>query len=81
MLMWIGDALLVLVILPVVIVILGTVLAPAKSIKAYADEIAQRGALFGPHLDALQELGRTRDLVKQARGEIERYVQALDRVH
>lgn len=81
MLMWIGDGLLVLVVLPVVVVILGSVLAPARAIKAYADEIAQRGALFGPHLDALQELGRTRDLVKQAKVEIERYVGALDQVH
>jgi len=80
-LLWIGNILLVLVVLPVVIVILGTVLAPARSIKTYADEIAERGAMFGPHLDALQELGRTRDLVKQSKVEIERYVRALDQVH
>ncbi len=79
-LMWIGDIIFLAVVIPAVVVILGQVLSPAQEIKAYADEIAERGALFGPHLDALQELGRTRDLVKQAKVEIERYTRALDQV-
>lgn len=79
-LMWIGDIIFVLVIIPVVLVILSRVLEPATQIKAYADEIAKRGALFGPHLDALQDLGRTRDLVRQVNGELERYARALDQI-
>ncbi|MGI8622772.1 MAG: hypothetical protein ACR2NB_04620 [Solirubrobacteraceae bacterium] len=79
-LMWIGDIIFLAVVIPAVVVILGQVLSPAQEIKAYADEIAERGALFGPHLDALQGLGRTRDLVKQAKVEIERYTRALDQV-
>ncbi|MBA3327101.1 MAG: hypothetical protein M3386_01975 [Actinomycetota bacterium] len=77
---WIGNILFIAVIIPVVVIILGSVLAPAREIGAYADDINEHGALFGPHLDALQELGRTRDLVKQANVEIERYIRAIDQV-
>ena len=79
-LLWIGNILLVLVVLPVVVVILHSVLAPAREIKIYADDIDAKGGLFGPHLTALEELATTRDLVKQAGVEIDSYVRALDRV-
>jgi len=75
---WIGNIIFLAVIIPVVVVILGQVLTPAKEIGLYADDIAEHGALFGPHLDALQELGTTRQLVHAIVPEIERYVRALD---
>lgn len=80
-LLWIGNAIFLLVVIPVVVIILRRVLEPASEIKVYADEIAARGALFGPHLGALEDLGKTRELVRRVNGDLERYVRALDRVH
>jgi len=78
---WIGNIIFIAVIIPVVVLILGQVLAPAKQIGVYADDICKHGALFGPHLDALEELGTTRELVRRTSPELERYVRALDQIH
>lgn len=75
---WIGNILLILVIIPVVVVILNRVLEPANHIRMYADDIREHGAQFGPHLEALQDLSKTRDLVRRARADLERYARALD---
>ncbi len=80
-LMWIGDAVLLLVIVPAVVACLQFVLAPILQIKKYADEIAAKGALFGPHLDeTVPEIVRTRELVRGASPEITRYLNAIDQV-
>lgn len=79
-LLWIGNILFLGVIIPVVVLILSQVLAPAKQIGTYADDICKHGAQFGPHLDALQELGTTRELVRKITPELERYVRALDQI-
>jgi hypothetical protein len=80
MLWWIGNIVFVAVIIPVVIVILIQVLTPIREIRAYADDIAEHGGLFGPHLDATAELARTRDLVKAVNAGVIQYIQALDRI-
>ncbi len=77
---WIADFLLLVVIVPVVVLILHQVMMPILQIKAYADEIAERGGLFPTHLDAVAELSTTRDLVKQANVELGRYMNALDQI-
>lgn len=79
-LLWIGNVIFLFVIIPVVVVILRRVLAPATEIKAYADDITEHGAQFAPHLEALSELATTRELVRQANTDLERYVRALDRI-
>ncbi len=79
-LLWIGNLILLFVVIPVVVIILRRVITPALEIKAYADDITQHGAQFGPHLGALSELATTRELVRQANGDIERYARALDRI-
>jgi hypothetical protein len=78
---WIGNIVFIAVIIPVVVLILGQVLAPAKQIGIYADDICKHGAQFGPHLEALEELGTTRELVRKISPELERYVRALDQIH
>jgi hypothetical protein len=80
MLWWIGNIVFVAVIIPVVVVILMQVLTPIREIRAYADEIAERGGLFGPHLDATAELTKTRDLVKDVNAGVVAYIQVLDRI-
>jgi hypothetical protein len=75
---WIADALLLLVVIPAVVLILDQVLRPARQIKAYADDLAEHVGLFPVHLEALEELGRTQQLVAGVKPELERYVRALD---
>ncbi len=77
---WIGNIIFLFVVIPVVVLILGQVFSPAKQIGVYADDISKHGVQFGPHLDALQELGTTRELVRSISPELERYVRALDQI-
>ena len=76
---WIADAVLLLVVVPVVVGILIQVLIPIFQIRRYADHIIDSGAQFGPHLDEITgELLKTRDLVKVAGPEIVRFSRAVD---
>ena len=80
MLWWIGNIVFVAVIIPVVILILIQVLTPIREIRAYADDIAEHGGLFGPHLEATSELEKTRALVRQVNEGVVAYIQAIDRI-
>lgn len=76
---WIGNIILIAVVIPVVVAILLQVLAPLFQIRWYADDIVEYGAQFGPHLDeAVEELVKTRQLVKEAGAGLGRYVRAID---
>ena len=77
---WIGNILFAGVIIPLVIWILNRVLEPAQQIEYYADDILDSGAQFPGHLEALRELGRTRDLSRQVNSGLTRYGRALDDV-
>lgn len=78
---WIGNIVFVAVIIPVVALLLHRLLRPVLQIKEYADDIAQNGGLFAPHLaDAVNELVTTQTLVAAVRPELERYCQALERL-
>ncbi|MBA3298895.1 MAG: hypothetical protein H0U24_02330 [Thermoleophilaceae bacterium] len=77
---WIGNVLFAGVIIPLVIWILNRVLEPAQQIEYYADDILDHGAQFPVHLEALGELGRTRDLARQVNSGLTRYGRALDDV-
>lgn len=79
-LLWIGNLILLLVVVPVVVLILMRVLSPAREIKIYADDITTYGSQFAPHLEALSDLTTTRELVRQVNADLERYVRALDRI-
>jgi len=75
---WIGNIVLIFVIIPVVVVILNKVIEPANHIRMYADDIMEHGAQFGPHLEALHDLSQTRELARRTRADLERYARALD---
>ena len=78
LLWWLGNILLIAVIIPVVVVILNKVMEPAVHIRTYADDITEHVTQFPPHLQDLQDLGRTRDLVRHIRVDLERYARAID---
>ena len=80
MLWWIANAVFLFLIVPVVVLVLIQVLTPIRAIRAYADDIADHGGLFGPHLEATAELDQTRELVRKLNGGVVAYTRALDRI-
>ena len=74
---WIGDAVLLLVILPVVVYLLGGVLN-AKSIVPSVQEIAKVAAAGSKDLDAAALLLTTQDQVTQTVAGVANYGGSLD---
>jgi hypothetical protein len=75
---WIGDVLLLVVILPVVIYLLHGVLSTAKSIVPSVDGIAETAAKGSADLDSAALLLTTRDQVKQTVEGVAGYGGSLD---
>ena len=76
---WIGNIILIAVVIPVVCLILIQVLTPIFQIRQYAEDILEHGAQFPVHLDEIAgELVRTQELVRAAAPEIVRYGRAID---
>ncbi len=75
---WIGNAVLILVVIPAVLVVAQRVLRPALEIRRYADDAAEHGALLPEHLDPLADIERTRTLAREVTAGLERYRAALD---
>ncbi len=61
LLWWIGNAVLLFVVLPVVLVLLNRILAPVERIKKTTDSILAHGAVLTGHLDNVPELLDTTD--------------------
>ena len=77
---WILNAVILLVIVPVVLVLLARVMIPALDMKRAADQLAAGSDSLARHLGGAEQLGRTRQLMREVAAEIERYGQALDRL-
>ncbi|MFN2388980.1 MAG: hypothetical protein ABR575_05170 [Actinomycetota bacterium] len=77
---WIGNIVFIGVIIPVVILLLNRVLRPAVEIGRYADDVLEHGVILIAHLDATDELVKTRDLVKKVGAGVGRYGAALERI-
>lgn len=77
---WIGNAVLILVVAPVVVWLANKLLRPTFEIKAYANDILDHGVSLTGTLDSVPKLFTTRDLVSQARQGVERYGAALERL-
>ena len=75
---WIGDAVLALVILPVVVYLLRGVLEAARSIVPSVREIATVAAAGSKDLDAAALLLTTRDQVEQTVSGVANYGGSLD---
>jgi hypothetical protein len=61
MLWWIGNAVLLIIVFPVVVYLLNYVLAAIERIRAACDEILRRGVILTGHLDNLPENLATTD--------------------
>lgn len=75
---WIGNIVYLAVIVPVVVLLLTLMLRPALQISRHADEVAESGESLAPHLDGLEELARTPELLREVTVGLERYGNALD---
>ncbi|HEY5262529.1 MAG TPA: hypothetical protein VIJ33_10470 [Solirubrobacteraceae bacterium] len=80
LLWWIGNAVLLVVILPVVVLLLQGVVQPASEIKRTADQLASAGPVLVNYLDPVPQLTTTRQLVHQTTDGLARYGAALDRI-
>ena len=75
---WIGDVVLLVVVLPVVIYLLRGVLEAAESIVPTVDAIATTAAAGSKDLDAAALLVRTEDQVKQTVAGVANYGGSLE---
>lgn len=65
---WIGNAILLLVIVPAVLLLANRVLRPAVEIQRYADDILEHGVGLTENLAPVPAIAETRDLVSTAKG-------------
>lgn len=73
---WIGNLVLLLVVVPVVLLLANRVLRPALEIQRYADDILEHGVGLTENLAPVPAVAETRDLVSAAKGLAVRYVTA-----
>ncbi|MGI9118624.1 MAG: hypothetical protein ACR2G7_00560 [Acidimicrobiales bacterium] len=77
---WIGNLLLVAVVVPVVILLANRVLRPTMEIKNYADDVLDHGVKLTGTLDCVPVLATTCELTAAARLNVTRYGLALARM-
>ena len=77
---WLGDLVLIAVVLPAVIYFLNKVMRPIKEIDAYVQDILEHGVLLTGTLDCVPNLIRTCELSGTARLNVTRYGLALARL-
>lgn len=74
---WIGNAVLLGVVVPVVLLLANRVMRPAVEIRRYADDILEHGVVLTEHLAPVPAVADTRDLIAAAKGLAVRYVTAV----
>ncbi len=77
---WIGNAIFVLVVIPVVVVLLHRLMKPVVAIEKHVNAIHQDAGRIVVALDGVKGLITTRDLVKRVGGGLTRYVTAVDQI-
>lgn len=77
---WIGNLLLLAVVIPVVLLLLNRVIRPTREIKNYADDVLDHGVRLTGTLDCVPVLATTCELTAAARLNVTRYGLALARM-
>lgn len=77
---WIGNAVFLLVVIPVVVLLLHHLRAPVIEIQRYADDALEHGVLAIANLDAVDELVETRDRVALLKTQLAAYVGSVGRI-
>ncbi|MGH3983560.1 MAG: hypothetical protein ACRDST_12980 [Pseudonocardiaceae bacterium] len=77
---WIGNALFILVVVPVVVVLLQRLASSARDVGRRIDTIHGQAGGIVMAVDDVKALIPTRDAVKQVGAGLTRYVKAVDRL-
>lgn len=77
---WIGNAVVLVVVVPLVVILANRVIRPAVEIQAYADDILEHGVLLTEYLAPVPALIDTDAKIADVTGEAVRYVTALRRM-
>jgi hypothetical protein len=77
---YVGEALTVLLVVPVVLILLNNLLKPVRQIKGYADDVLEHGVALTGTMDAIPKLVQTKELTGVARERVGRYGAALQRL-
>lgn len=77
---WIGNAVFVLVIIPVVVVLLRRLREPVIEIDKSVSDALEHGVEAIAALDVVDELGTTRERIGEVKTQLTRYGDALDRI-
>ncbi len=75
---WIGNAVVLLVVVPLVVALLVLLLRAALEVDRRANEVAEGGRGLAPGVEGLRDdLAKSAEVAKGAGGELERYGKAL----
>ena len=77
---WIGNALGVVVVIPLVLLLMSGVIRPVRQIAWYAGDVLEHGVGLSGNLDPVPALGQTRELVAEVTQHAVEYVGALERM-
>lgn len=77
---WLANAVLLLVVVPLVLFLANRIMREGAEINAYADDILEHGVNLSANLVPVPALVDTAGLVGVAKGHAVRYVVALDRI-
>ena len=77
---WIGNAIFILIVIPVVVVLLQRLSRAVIDIGKHVDTIHNQAAGIVIALDDVKQLTHTRDAVKRVAAGLTRYVKAVDRI-
>lgn len=74
---WLGNAALLFLVTPLVLLLANRVIRPAVEVQRYADDILEHGVLLTEKLEPVPAIVDTRDLVAAARSLSVAYVGAV----
>ena len=75
---WVGNAILLFVVTPLVLLLANRVIRPAVEIRRYADDILEHGVLLTENLEPVPVVADTRDLVSATKSLSVAYVGAVE---
>lgn len=78
LLWWLGNAIFLFVVVPVVVFLLGKLWDVVREIKEYADDALEHGVLLIAGVDGVEQLLETREHARTLNENIQRYGRALD---
>lgn len=80
MLWWIGNAVLLLVVVPAVVLLLHRLRQPVLEIRGYAEDALEHGVLAIAALDSIDDLAETRERIAVLKDQVAGYGATVARI-